>query len=662
MPQTSRVMLIRLSLSALLLQAASVSAQPSLAGSSRSSTNAVDLAGYAVLSFLSTWRTAWLNGSELGDHGRTEMRLRDVHCHWDGSYGPSPSRGHTVPPSIIHEGSRRSMCPNWFPTGERMPDDERLEHDASLLPLWRDRMRIARAVLLDSLATLDRLRPGDNWITGQRVRFLVDQGEHNAAITLARDCKAEKAWCAQLAGFAFDAAGDFKRADSAFDAATALMQPKDRCEWTSASLLLDHDGRSAYDGISCDDRTATNERLWWLATPLYADSINDRRSEEFSRKVLIKLHSALPWDERFDWRKHFGGEAVADLLERYGWPAFSIWGGAEEEQSHASWMTFYDSTRTATIEYPMTRLHLIPDWKAVADPFHAGSDAWQVSMPPLKDDDEPAAQWWPAEHYDRSEGPIVQLTDQTVMLRRDDNILLATASGLPPATNAIDASARPYLVRTTGPHQVEKLPHQIFRNDDAIVMTARIPTEPAIVGSEFVAAKHGATSARTRMGVTPPAPLSALHDGETAVSEPVFVAATEALPRDPDAALSHMLGALRVRGPKVALYWETYGYAPGDSVDVSVTITRHEQLSVMRRLGMKLRVAHDINGSVAVRWQEPQAGHDSWLIPAVVPIQARCIRLDLGNVEPGHYIVQVAVARRGGLPVTASREFVLEGR
>ena len=51
-------------------------------------------------------------------------------------------------------------------------------------------------------------------------------------------------------------------------------------------------------------------------------------------------------------------------------------------------------------------------------------------MPALHGDDEPAAQWWPAEHYARSGGPIVQLTDQTVLLRRDSDILLATASAL----------------------------------------------------------------------------------------------------------------------------------------------------------------------------------------------------------------------------------------
>ena len=132
---------------------------------------------------------------------------------------------------------------------------------------------------------------------------------------------------------------------------------------------------------------------------MFSDSADDRRSEDYARKVLIQLHSALNWDERYDWRKRFGGEAVGEMLVRYGWPAFSVYGGDYEERSHASWMYFYDSTRTATAEYPQDRVHLMPQWNAVADPFHAPADAWQLNMPPIKENDEPAVQWWPNEHY-----------------------------------------------------------------------------------------------------------------------------------------------------------------------------------------------------------------------------------------------------------------------
>src|SRR5215467_214115 len=440
-------------LATLLLQVAPLSQSRLAATSSSPVTNEMrtDAAGYAVLRFLSFWRTAWLEGGDWQSHGRTDIRLRDVHWHFDGSYGNTGTRGNFHPPSLIHHSSRRSMCPDWLPGDERIAADERLERDGALSPGWRERVRAARAVLLDSLAIFDKQHPGDAWITGERVRFLIDQDEIPDAIAIARDCTAGRVWCAQLTGFALHAAGDYVHADSAFDAATARMDPKARCEWTNARLLLDDDGRSAYDHLSCDDRTAANEKLWWLATPLFSDSVSDRRSSDFSRKVLVQLHSALPWDERFDWRNRFGGEAVSDMLVRYGWPAFSVWGGLQEEQAHAGWMNFYDSTRTATTEYPRDRLHLIPDWRAVADPFHAPASSWQVNMPPLTDDDEPAAQWWPSEHYARAKGAIVQLSDQTVLLRRDTDILFATASDLRTAATGLRADSGAVLVRTTGP-------------------------------------------------------------------------------------------------------------------------------------------------------------------------------------------------------------------
>src|SRR4051812_29710828 len=77
--QTEVVMLLQFSLAALLMQAAPTAVEPHLAGSSRPTPT--DIAGFAVLRFLSTWRSAWLQGSDLYGFGHTDTRLRDVHCH-----------------------------------------------------------------------------------------------------------------------------------------------------------------------------------------------------------------------------------------------------------------------------------------------------------------------------------------------------------------------------------------------------------------------------------------------------------------------------------------------------------------------------------------------------------------------------------------------------
>ena len=633
----------------------------------------IEAANNAVIGFLAVWRTAWHSSGQPSGYGNDDVRLRDVHCHWDGSFKGGTS--HAYPPSVIHHGSRRSMCPNWYPTDEGEKPDERVDRDGALDPGIRERVHQARAFLIDSLAALNERAPNDPWITGQRVRFLVDQGSTKEAVDVARHCSAGAAWCAQLLGFALHSAGDYRGADAAFDAATTALPQKDKCEWINAELLLDDDGRSAYGKLNCEERLAANKKIWWMSTPMYSDSADDRRSEDYARKVLIQLHAALNWDERYDWRRRFGGESVAEMLVRYGWPAFSAYGGDYEERSHASWMYFYDSTRTATAEYPQDRIHVVPAWTAVSDPFHAPSSAWQLNMPPIKENDEPVVQWWPNEHYAPGRGHIAQLPDQTVMLRRDDDVMLATASELRFNNKTIKADPEAaVLIRTTSPDSIERLKRHAVRNATSIVLMARIPAGPAVVGTEVLAPK-GETSVRTRFGITPPSTLSALKPGESAISDPVLIAATDAA-TGAEGALDQMLGSTVVRSKKVGLYWETYGYGPGDSVDVAFIITRTEKLSAFRKIGMKLRIAHDINGSVAVRWSEPQAGHDSWTIPSKVPIQARVVTLDLSQLEPGHYSVQVQAGRKGAavvpvakpkkgeptppLALMASRSFILE--
>src|SRR6201999_1524841 len=125
---------------------------------------------------------------------------------------------------------------------------------------------------------------------------------------------------------------------------------------------------------------------------------------------------------------------------------------------------------------------LIPEWQAVANPFAATSDAWQINMPPLTDDDEPAAQWWPVEHYSRAAGPIVQLPEQTAVLRRNDDVLIATASEIsrPGGILLQGNNDDPIFIRTTGPRVVQRIPHQTFRNTAAVVLIAHVPAEPAI--------------------------------------------------------------------------------------------------------------------------------------------------------------------------------------
>ena len=342
---------------------------------------------------------------------------------------------------------------------------------ARSIPRSRERVHQARAFLLDSLASLAERAPSDPWIIGQRVRFLVDQGSsRRKRSTWRATARPVRAWCAQLLGFALHAAGDYRGADSAFDAATAAMSPKDRCEWTSAELLLDEDGRKAYGNMNCEQRVAANKKIWWMSTPMFSDSADDRRSEDYARKVLIQLHAALNWDERFDWRQSLrrrsgGRDARAVRMARLLRLRRRLRGAEPREldvllRQHAHG----DGGISAGPGAPM------PLWTAITDPFHASASAWQLNMPKIKESEEAVAQWWPDEHYAPGRGHIAQLRDQTVMLRRDDDVVLATASELRFNNKRIKAdTAAAVLIRTTSPDSIEHLQRHAVRNATSLV-------------------------------------------------------------------------------------------------------------------------------------------------------------------------------------------------
>ena len=399
-----------------------------------------------------------------------------------------------------------------------------------------------------------------------------------------------------------------------------------------------------------------------MSTPLFSDSADDRRSEDYARKVLIQLHSALNWDERYDWRKRYGGEAVAEMLVRYGWPAFSVYGGrlrGEEPRELDA----------------LLRQHAHGDGGISAGPGapHSAVDGDRRSVPRIGEcvAAQHAAAQGERRGRPRSGGPtsttrpvagdIAQLPEQTVMLRRDDDIVLATASELRFGSKR---DQRRHGGGGAHPHHVARF-HRASAAARRAATRRRSSSRRAFRRVRRSSARRCSRRAarrrcRTRFGITPPAPLSALKPGEAAISDPVLIATAENVATAPKARSTRCSARPSCAARRSGVYWETYGYGPGDSVDVAFIITRTEKLSAFRRLGMKLRVAHDINGSVAVRWSEPQAGHDSWTIPSKVPIQARVVTLDLSQLEPGHYSVQVLASRAGGIPVTASRDFAPE--
>jgi hypothetical protein len=172
----------------------------------------------------------------------------------------------------------------------------------------------ARGRLLRDLgAALDRL-PGDEWISGQLVRYLTEQQLADSAVTIVRQCHATRWWCDALEGFAHHAARDFGAADSSFAQALAAMPPGQRCAWSDLSLILGEEGRS-YRATPCSMRDSIEQVVWWLARPLYSRPGNDLRTEHYARHTMAVLLRDAATPDGYRW-----GADREQLVIRYGWP------------------------------------------------------------------------------------------------------------------------------------------------------------------------------------------------------------------------------------------------------------------------------------------------------------------------------------------------------
>src|SRR5262245_11563739 len=187
---------------------------------------------------------------------------------------------------------------------------------ASRPPPEPSSIKTARERLLRVLDSGAAQLPGDAWIAGQRVRYLVESDQPAAALTAALDCRAAVWWCEALAGYALHAVDSARAADSTYRVALRDMPRDERCRWTDLSpLLVSGPLRQRYRPQSCEERADPEARLWWLAQPLLSRPGNDRRVEHYARHTISSLleHARSPFGMET-------GNDLRELIVRYGWP------------------------------------------------------------------------------------------------------------------------------------------------------------------------------------------------------------------------------------------------------------------------------------------------------------------------------------------------------
>ena len=489
--------------------------------------------------------------------------------------------------------------------------------DVTHAPPESPRIGEARQRLLDDLERAQRDAPGDDWIIGQRVRYLVEANRVDDAITTARDCAAEGWWCEALAGYALHVKGDFAAATTAFRQALSTMSESERCRWEDTRLLVGDALDHRLDALGCTGRDTLAARIWWVSTPFFLTGANDLRTEHLARMTRARMEERARGTMGLSW-----ADDTREVLLRYGW---DLW--FEREGTTAS----YYSTEPRIAGHPgWPSFSFFASEIAVDSMTSAPPDAWMLR------DRGARARYAPT--YVKTLRP---LPHQLALFRRGDSALVIAAFDLRNdtafASGPLDAAA----FVTPEPGQLWGKA-ATFHTRSAVLQTEG-PWAPMLASIEVIAPEHRA-AARARYGLRLPAP-----SGRVSVSDLLLYAGGDSTPQRLEQAAPRALTTTRVSASKaLGLFWETYGVRPeGETLGVSLTI-EETSAPLLRRAARVLHLS-DKGSPLRVQWQE---------VPdRETRIASRAVSVDLARLTPGRYRVRLTVTPAdGGLVATAMRE------
>ena len=492
-------------------------------------------------------------------------------------------------------------------------------------PREPDRVREARKRLIAALDSAAAANPSNAWVAAQRVRYLVEDGRSTDAVAAAFACKADGWRCTTLVGFAYHEAGDYVRADSAYQTALRAMSARERCDWEDISLLLDEELLPKYRAQQCGDsaRLAFERRVWWLARPLFSTRANDARTEHYARLTMVQMITEAP-------SAHEGGfdEDERELLLRYSWPrAWSRSGGGLMSRGGGT------VGHEPTPAYPY-----LPNAFVYDNPVNSDSLRWTTRPGVVH------ARYAPAYAM-----PLQRLEHQSALFRRGDSALVVLAYDLrsdSALAHARDVQAA--LVLTQGEERDATIVH--VPNKSRGVITAYSVWASMLMSAEVTSPTVG-RSARARYGIRPPYAVGV----RVSLSDLLLFEPYGSLPTTLTEVVPHAMQSLRVRGnKKVGFYWEAYGTNPaGEMMNINVTVAPEvvDEPTKAQRLKRALRVWKEAK-PVSVQVQDVSARGQS--------VSPRSVEVDLSTLPPGPYLVELEIEVAKQYHVRAERRIVVE--
>jgi hypothetical protein len=479
-------------------------------------------------------------------------------------------------------------------------------------------VRRARQTLLDDLGAAHRRLAGDGWITGQLVRYLLEQGMTDSAVVTAQSCRSTRWWCDALGGFARHLSHDYAGADTAFGRALQAMPDEMRCAWTDLGPLLG-DGDRLSQAVPCVSGDSVRERIWWLARPLYSRPGNDLRTEHYARHTMAALLHDAATPDGVSW-----GADRRNLVVRFGWPTH--WSQSWESSGGLSPPPILGHE-------PGPSFWLFPD-PTVAEPW---SDVTEIRWDPGRE--RPPARYAPPYATGFASIDRVQFAR---FLRGDSTLSVAVFDLTPDSVFAAHpADVRLAVARDPAtPVVVGAVSAATPRG----ALTVRSPWRPAVLSLEAVGMDTPWVARRRVLTAADPGGLPPI------VSDLLLFATRGGLPGSLEATLGTALSAPVVRRrQRVGLYWEVYQESDSTaSVEIAVTPMKPKKRGDTPYPVSRPWCPFAVQSPVRMRWlEEPTARPRG---------AARAVALDLRRLSPGRYLITLQVSEGGQARGCSSRE------
>jgi hypothetical protein len=474
-------------------------------------------------------------------------------------------------------------------------------------------IRERRGQLINLLDSTSRQIPGDAWLAGQLIRYLVEAGDRDNALQAARTrCGASTSWCHALLGFAAHSFEQYELADSAYARALVAMTDAERCRWVDISDLLDGELGKLFDKLDCTKRGALARRATTLGAPLFLVSTTDLLTEYFARVTRAQMAERAATPDGESW----GGDA-RELVTRYGWPTWYSRVEPSVGSLQRASITGHDNGRP---------YYFFPTLSAIEHPGETNPRVWRL--------DDPRA---PMGYSPSFAKRIHDAPSQIARFRHGDTLVAIAAWDVSKDTSLARRDLDVALILTNDARP-ERQPPSRRRDEGGLI--ASIVADSGLISLELLdrQSKH---AGRARVGFSSPG-ADRLRLSDLLVFRP-WQSDTK---RTLDSALAeHAMRTDAVRrGDSVAVFWEAYGLRR-EPVHFTLSV---EQIGVswMRKAAEAIRIADRTTG-VRVQWQE---------VPTIVDgIAARDVRIDLSRLRQGHYRMQLTLQVPGEPTATSTR-------